>query len=186
MVRSNHVVEECLNLDLSWLMRLGPIRNGQSGEGKITWSNAGDSLLCVRFRLDLRKGGSARLILRSEALCQTIALIASPQHLGGHRWWMRCPETGERLRTLHLPPGGDRFASRKALRLSYRVERISSFDRAFEKLFRAQRRLGARQGLSAGLVRPKGMWANTYALHAKRIAALEIACGEKIVALMSP
>jgi len=57
------------------------------------------------------------------------------------------PVTGERARTLHLPPGGSRFASRKAFGLSYRVERLTRFNRPFEKLFRLQRRLGVRKGL---------------------------------------
>ena len=97
---------------------------------------------------------------------------------------MRCPVTGERARCLYLPPGGAHFASRAALGLSYRVEGLTRFDRPFEKLFRVQRRLGDVQGLCAGLKRPKGMWNRTYARHASRLEALDVACAEKIVALI--
>lgn len=177
-------MEDCLTIDLAWLMRLGPIRDGQAGSGEIEWRVDGDPVRSAQFRLDLQILESAQLTLSGGTINQKIALVAVPQHFGGRRWWLRCPVTGERARTLHLPPAGSRFASRKALGLSYRVERLGRFDRPFEKLFRAQRRLGAAQGLGAGLERPKGMWGRTFARHATRFDALDIACAEKIIALI--
>lgn len=179
------LVEDCLTLDLAWLMRLGPISAGQAGGGEIHWRDGGARIRSARFRLDLRTFDSAHLTLRGETINQTIALVAVPQHFGGHRWWFRCPVTRERARTLHLPPGGTRFASRKAFGLSYRVEWLARFDRPFEKLFRAQRRLGDVQGLGAGLKRPRGMWNRTYARHVTRFDALDFACAEKIVGLVT-
>lgn len=166
-------MEDCLTLDLAWLMRLGPIGDGQAGGGEIIWRIDGEPVQSARYRLDLRDRASARLIVAIDAggigrTPQTIVLTATMQPFGGHRWWMRCPMTGDRVRTLHLRPGDDRFASRKALGLAYRAERLMRFDRPFEKLFRAQRRLGGVQGLGIGLARPKGMWMQTYARHAKR------------------
>ncbi|MDR6846819.1 hypothetical protein [Sphingomonas sp. BE137] len=178
------LVEDCLSLDLAWIMRLGPIGDGQAGSGEIKWRVDGAALRSARFRLDLGKLESATLTICSETISQAVTLTALPQNFGGRRWWMRCPVTGERVRCLYLPPGGARFASRKALGLSYRVERLTRFDRPFEKLFRAQRRLGEVQGLGAGLKRPKGMWNRTYARHACRFDALDVACAEKIVALI--
>ena len=116
---------------------------------------------------------------------QVIALTALPQYLGGHRWWLRCPVTGERVRTLHLPPGGDRFASRKAWGLAYRVERLNRFDRPFEKLFRAQRKLGGAQGLGAELARPKGMWRQTFARHVATLGLRDVVCVDQISALIN-
>jgi len=178
------LVEDCLTLDLAWLMRLGPIRAGQTGNGEIHWQDGGAPIRSARFRIDLRNIDRASLTLSDEIAGQTIALVAVPQHFGGHRWWFRCPVTGERARTLHLPPGGAGFASRKAWGLAYRVEHLTRFDRPFEKVFRTQRKLNGAQGLGLGLARPKGMWLRTYARHVARLEALDVACAEKIVALI--
>lgn len=187
------LVEDCLTLDLAWLMRLGPIREGQAASGEIKWSRDGEPVASAHFRLDLRSAETARLILHYNVtkpkggemvVRQAIALTALPQHFGGRRWWLRCPVTSERLRTLFLPPGGERFVGRKAAGLAYRVERLGRLDRPFEKLFRVQRRLGGPQGLGTGLERPKGMWRRTFARHAARFERHDIACVERIAALV--
>ncbi|MGY4397163.1 hypothetical protein ACVWZA_002354 [Sphingomonas sp. UYAg733] len=178
------LVEDCLTLDLAWIMRLGPMGDGQAGSGEIHWHTDGMHARSAHFRLDLRSVDSAHLTVSSKTVIQRIALVAVPQHFGGRRWWFRCPVTGDRARTLHLPPGGLRFASRKAWTLAYRVERLARFDRPFEKLFRTQRKLSGAQGLGLGLVRPKGMWAKTYVRHAARLEALDVACADKIAALI--
>ncbi len=187
------LVEGCLSLDLAWLMRLGPLREGEAGCGEIKWSQDGNAIGTLRFRLDLRTTETSRLILRytistpggeRRPTRQAIALIALPQHFGGRRWWMRCPVTGARVRKLYLPSSGDRFAGRKAWGLGYRVERISNFDRPFEKLFRLQSKLGGAQGLAMGLERPKGMWRRTHACHLDRFAEFDIACVQELGALI--
>ncbi|WP_374146377.1 hypothetical protein [Sphingomonas sp. 28-63-12] len=178
------LVEDCLTLDLAWLMRLGPIAAGQVGSGEIHWADSGAPVRSARFRLDLRTAHGANLTVSSGAINQSIALVAVAQHFGGHRWWFRCPVTNERARILLLPPEGSRFASRKALKLAYRVERLARFDRSFEKMFRMQRKLNGAQGLGAGLARPKGMWKKTFARHTQRFEIFDIACAEKIAAMI--
>lgn len=188
------LVEDCLTLDLAWIMGLAPIRAGQAGSGKIDWGVDGTVIGSLRFRIDLRAIENAQLVLRytlvtpegdRKPVRQVIALTALPQHLGGLRWWMNCPVTAERARVLYLPPGGDRFACRKAWGLAYRVERLNRFDRPFEKMFRAQRRLGGAQGLGMGLARPKGMWRRTFARHAERFGALDEACLQEVFGVCS-
>jgi len=183
------LVENCLTLDLAWLMRLAPIRAGQTGNGETQWSVDGEQIGTACFRLHLHNDANGVLILThdfgwAKARTQKIPLTTTRQPLGGYRWWMRCPITGRRARTLHLVPGGTIFASRDALGLAYRVERLNHFDRHFEKLFRAQRRLGSAQGLAVELKRPKGMWRRTYVRHAERLEALDIGCAQKIAALI--
>lgn len=181
------LVEDCLSLDLAWLMRLGPIRDGQAGSGEINWSRDGDLVGTAQFRLDLQSAESAQLTLNFyavQSMKQTISLAALPQHFGGQRWWMHCPVTGERVRTLHLPPDGDRFASRNAWALTYRVEHLNRFDRPFEKLFRAQRRLGSGQALGMPLERPKGMWRRTFARHVAVLEQRDLACVEQVAGLI--
>ncbi|MDQ2878985.1 MAG: hypothetical protein M3R41_07905, partial [Pseudomonadota bacterium] len=99
------LVEDCLTLDLAWLMRLGPI-SGKAGGGEIHWYADGVPARSVRFQLNLRAIENAHLTVASETINQTIALVALPQHFGGLRWWFLCPVTGARARTLHLPPDG--------------------------------------------------------------------------------
>ena len=125
------LVENCLTIDLAWLMRLAPIRHGQLGSGEIFWQADGATVRSGKFCLDLRCIDNAHLTIRSQAVTQTIVLVAVPQHFGGYRWWFRCPITGERARTLHLPPGEAYFAARKAWGLAYSVERLArSTDRS--------------------------------------------------------
>ena len=189
------LVEDCLTLDLAWLMRLGPIKLGMSGGGVKTWSIDGQCVSAIRFQLDLRQVDTACLILnydlalpnaQSRAVCQKISLTSTVPNFGGRRWWMLCPVTGARVRKLYLAPHGDRFASRNAIGLGYRVERLNHFDRPFEKLFRLQRKLGCPAGLGAALDRPKGMWKRSYDRHLSHFANIELACGEEIGALIIP
>ena len=178
------LVEDCLTLDLARLMRLGPIRAGLAGDGQMEWSIEGQGIGSIQFRIDLRRPEAAQLILayvlkvegESRVVAQRIRLAFTVPEFGGMRWWMLCPETGKRVRCLHLSPAGDRFASREALGLVYRVERLAHADRPFEKLFRQQGRLGGKRGWSTVPARPKGMWRRTYERHLARLAVLDADC----------
>lgn len=187
------LVENCLTLDLAPLMRLSRVPEGQEGSGELRWSVEGETIGEISFGLDFRMPENARLILNFyapqingelKAVKQTIHLAKTRQHLGGYRWWLFCPITGKRARTLHLPPNGRIFASREALRLCYRVERLDHFDRAFEKMFRVQRRLRQPEGLGTTIERPKGMWRRTFERHLERFLKAEIACMDEIGALI--
>ena len=191
--RSGGLVEDSLALDLAQLMRLGPVREGQRGLGSLSWSLDGVAVGSAWFRIDLRSAEAARLVIvfalagvddrPSRVVRQSFRLGFTVPQFGGRRWWMLCPVTGARVRCLHLAPGGDRFASRKALGLSYRVERLGRLDRPFERLFRAQRRLGGAGG--AEIARPKGMWRRTYRSRLERLAALDADCGAAVLGLMN-
>lgn len=191
--RSGGLVEDSLTLDLAQLMRLGPVRDGQRGLGSLSWRLDGEAVGSAWFRIDLRSVDAAQLVLAfglggdgagRRIVSQRIRLAFTVPQFGGRRWWMLCPVTGERVRCLHLPPGGDRFASRKAWGLSYRVERLGRFDRPFEQLFRAQRRLGVAPGWGAEIARPKGMWRGTYRRRLDRLAALDAGCGAAVRVLI--
>ncbi len=94
----------------------------------------------------------------------TVQLRAEPCTLGGRRWSFRCPRTWRRCRTLYLPNGADRFASRAAYKLAYQSQRISETNRCHAKLARMCRKVGAGySGTEAGLLpRPSGMRRRTY------------------------
>lgn len=182
------LVEDCLTIDLAAFTKAGAIREGWCISGKIEWTGAQFLTGDLSYRLDLRDTARAALTVEAvlpngEAICQVIRLTSTPQPLGGRRWWMLCPVTGKRARTLHLASGQARFASREALGLAYKVERLAHYDRPFEKLFRAQRRLGSPQGLLAGLHRPAGMWRRKFARQFGRFAEIDQACAGALFAL---
>lgn len=185
------LVEDCLALDLARLMRLGPICDGMAAHGEFLWSIDGAKIGAVRFRLDLRFPEAATLDLNFQVtpgnggtrkISQRVFLCSTRPNFGGRRWWMRCPISGKRVRVLYLLPGEEKFAGRSALNLSYRIERVSQFDRPFEKMFRAQRKLGAPQCLGATIERPKGMWRRTFARRSAELDKLDLECAERICA----
>ena len=94
----------------------------------------------------------------------TVEMRAEPCTLGGRRWSFRCPRTWRRCRTLYLPNGACRFASRAAYNLAYQSQRSTEMNRCHAKLARMCRKVGAGyEGTDAGLPpRPKGMRRRTY------------------------
>ena len=185
------LAEDCLAIDIARIMRLGRTKGGAEASGKISWPE-GEQSASVKFWLDLRKTETACLVLdftltvdaQRHPVRQKITLTSTAQNFGGRRWWLRCPVAGARVRKLYLPIGADRFASREAWNLGYRVERLCHFDRPFEKLFRAQRKLGGAQGLTSRLKRPKGMWRRTYFRHLDDCVSLDGECLNAIVGLI--
>lgn len=172
-------MEDCLRLDLAQLMRLGPVRDGMAGDGWLEWRQDGQRLGWIRFRIDLRQPSEARLILEFRAgqgetvrLRQSIRLAFTVPNYGGRRWWLICPYTGQRVRCLYLPPGGARFAGRKALGLAYQVERLGQFDRPFARLHRQRRKLAGEHEP----MRTKGMWQRSYEQRLAALVAADAAC----------
>jgi hypothetical protein len=119
-----------------------------------------------------------------ERVEQRIRLVFTEPNYGGRRWWMICPYKGVRVAKLYLPNGGDRFASRKAWRLGYQSQRVARRDRAFESLFRLQRKLGCEQGYDSWIWRPKGMWNRTFDRYLERFEELDAQCGAEMAMLV--
>ncbi len=157
-------------IDLAWMIRNGMARPGYEKSGILRWNRGGEPSGSISYRADMRELGCERLILdytrgegdEREEVEQSIRITFSEPNFGGKRWWMLCPYRGHRAGKLYLPPGGDRFASRKAWRLGYQSQRISQRDRPFEALNRLQKRLGCPQGWEQRIKRPKGMHRQTY------------------------
>jgi hypothetical protein len=62
---------------------------------------------------------------------------------------------------------------------------VARRDRAFEKLFRLQKKLGCEQGWEAGLYRPRGMHRHTFERHLKRYGELDERCGAEMMGLLA-
>jgi hypothetical protein len=182
-------VESGLTIDIARMLRKGWIQEGCWSAGSLTWSRHGERFAAVGYSYDMADPDAAWLKLNytrtpygrePERVEQRIALTSTRPNFGGRRWWMICPYSGRRVGKLHLPPGGDRFASRVAWRLGYHSQRVAHRDRPFEKLFRLQRKLGSYEGWEAGLRRPKGMWRRTYERHFERYLELDELCAAEM------
>jgi hypothetical protein len=182
-----------LTIDIAEMLRRGWVSDGCTGSGTLHWSRNGERFASIGHRFDLSDADDATLTLRytwtpsggePQQVEQRIALVPTVPNYGGRRWWMLCPFTGRRVRKLHLPPGGGKFASRRAWRLPYRSQRLPKCDRPFEKLFRLQRKLGSPEGWEAGLRRPKGMWRRTFERHFERYLELDAECASEMMGVL--
>jgi hypothetical protein len=105
---------------------------------------------------------------------QVIDLTTRPVHFGGRRWYFVCPRMGELALRLHLPLGAERFASRRAYRLGYAVQRESPRDKAFRRARKARHKIGGADNLSLPLPgKPKWMrWRTFWQLRGEADRAL--------------
>ncbi len=186
-------VEDGLTVDLGLLLRRGWAKDGVLGAGSLSWSSNGEPFATIGHRYDLTNTDNAHLTLTytrtprhgsPEKVEQRICLTYTLPNYGGRRWWMLCPYSGRRVGKLHLPPGGDRFASRRAWRLPYRSQRSAHRDRPFDRLFRLQRKLGSLEGWEAGLRQPKGMWNRTFERHWRRYEELDGQCAIEVMRMI--
>jgi hypothetical protein len=165
---------------------------GARTSGVLSWSLRGERVGSIGYEAFMDEPGEERLELSywrgedhaREHVRQTVRLAATPQPLGGERWWMICPFSGARVGKLYKPPFGDRFAGRQTWRLGYASQRLSREDRPFEAARRIQRKLGCDEGWGGVLIRPKGMHHATFARHLDRYLTLEGRCNATMLALM--
>lgn len=187
-------VEDGLTINLSLMFRQGWARDGASGTGTLTWSSRGEPFATTGYRYDMTDPDNACLTLiytrtprdgLSKHVEQQIRLTSTRPTYGGRRWWMICHYSGRRVGKLHIPPSGDRFASRQSWRLAYSSQRSAHRDRPFDKLFRLQRKLGSEEGWEAPLRRPKGMWRRTYERHLEYYWQLDDRCGVEMAGVLA-
>ncbi len=179
------IVEHCKVIDLALMFRRGSLAEHCSGGGSLSWSCGGEPAGSIAYHYDLSDLDDASMTLSYRRKPyggdwiderQFVRLVHTAPRFGGRRWWMICPVRGHRVAKLYLPNSGDIFAGRKAWRLGYRSQRVTSRDAQFERLFSLQRKLGCDQGWDAGLFRPKGMWHRTFERHLDRYWELNDEC----------
>ena len=124
------VVEDCLVLSIADLVREKVIVSGAVQRGVLAWSRAGQQPDAqVNYEADLLTDKHAAIQLRyriddRDESYHVWLRYTEPQY-GGRRWWFKCPLTGDRVAKLYLPPGQNRFASRRAYGLAYSSSRKS-------------------------------------------------------------
>ena len=140
------VVEDCLALDANRLMRDGVLRAGVRLSSGLTWTDGrtGAVLGSVGFAVDTTDPGDPWVRLSytvdpsDAAVEDRVGLCTTRPHLGGLRWWFRCPgppggaPCGRRAGKLYLPPDERHFGCRRCHALTYTSCRESrQFDTAF-------------------------------------------------------
>ena len=166
-------VESGLTLDLQRLFKSGWLKADARTSGLLRWTlvSTGEETASIGFESNLgQETGYVQLcwtstIQRSgeKRQCENrITLTTSPQPFGGRRWLFVCPHTGDNATKLHLPPGADTFASRKAYRLGYRSQRESPRDRSLSRAFALREKISGKGGICTSIEKPKGMHARTF------------------------
>jgi hypothetical protein len=171
--RGRPTVENSLTLDLQRLFKTGWLKVNVRTSGLLQWTlvRTGQETASVGFESDLGEE-SGYVQLRWTSTNQRsgeksprenrITLTTSRQPFGGRRWFFICPRTGHNATKLHLPPGADAFASRKAYGLGYRSQRESPRDRSLTRAFALRGKIGGKGGICTSIERPKGMHARTF------------------------
>jgi len=132
-------IEDGLTLDINKLIRDGNIRPGQWCSGTLRWTRvaSGEEVDSIGYEANLTAQDQAwvRLHYRvnDEPQDYRVTLEMTQPNYGGRRWWFRCPATGWRVAKLHLPPGGQIFASRRAYGLAYQSQCERAYDRALTR-----------------------------------------------------
>jgi hypothetical protein len=120
------LVESCLTLSVNELLRRGVLAPGSRTRGVISWLGPmGDVAASVSYEADMVDPHRSWLRLRFSTplpggarrqVDQRVMLATPRTAFGTRRWFM---DEAERVACLHLPPGGDRFRSRRAYGLVY-------------------------------------------------------------------
>ena len=84
-------------------------------------------------RMDVDEPPQTHLILNYKSgeqdVEQSVSIDPLPQHFGGWRPWLRCPDCRRRCKYVYLPPEGSmpvrRFACRQCHHLTYRSSNLS-------------------------------------------------------------
>jgi hypothetical protein len=177
------IVGNGLTLDLYKLIRDGAFSPGHTASGTLTWTRNDEYIGSIGYNSDLSgpASGSVRLHYNHEDKPEDyrVSLTTTRPHFGGVRWWFICPVNGSRAAKLHLPSGGNIFASRQAFDLAYHSQNETYSDRMLTKAQDIRRNLGG----SASLVdpfpdKPKGMhWTTYWRLHDQSEKSANMALG---------
>ena len=162
---------ECLKLDINEFTDV--LGTDGSHTGTVSW---GDAEIQVAVPQDDTEddGRQVRLNYTTTREGDTtehdyvIETTRTSCNFGGSRPWWRCPRCWDRVGTLYLPPGRERFACRDCHDVAYTSSRASgNDDRTLRMRFnRIRRKLGAGAASPSSLAyrpdRPKGMHQDTY------------------------
>lgn len=166
-------VEASPYLDVNILRREGLLVPNCRAAGTFSWSTWYEEVQAT-FTLKTSNSDGVMVLQVPGETDQHLRFTSSPAPLGGHRWWFECPSRDIRVCRLYRPPGGRRFASRKAWRLVYASTRLQPYERALRRAQQIRRRLGGAPSLDAPWpLKPKWMRQATYRQHLATLEQLE-------------
>jgi len=141
--RYSGTVEGSLQLDVNRLVRDGTIRQGNQGNGVITWAGLRPSSVGYEVQCFIENGyirlqyTVSRMGWEDRVLNYSIELYTTKPHFGGVRWWFICPnEECEKMVTkLYQPSGAYYFLCRKCNNLTYQSCRDSGkYDSLYKQM----------------------------------------------------
>jgi hypothetical protein len=145
-------LEDGLKLDLNCLIRDGGAKTGELRHRSISWRRARsrNMISSASIETDLRPGQRGWLTITSGQFEQRIQLCSLARTFGGVQWYFVCPAMACRASVLWMPPGGDRFLSRRAWgrHVAYGSQFATRYDRALTAFQRLRYQLGAPQYVS--------------------------------------
>ena len=130
-------VEECLDLDISELVKAGALKDPPGKPWVLRWPTQENPRIS-RFKME-NCGKDIRLSYavvnnvsrRMDHMDYAVGIVRTPCHFGGSRRWFLCPfpkegrPCGRRVGKLYLLPGGKYFGCRQCHNLAYQSQRES-------------------------------------------------------------
>jgi hypothetical protein len=174
-------IEDALSISVSDLFSL--VRR-VSSSGELTWTDKQEQrLLTAKYALLLDECSGTLSISHEVRDPKTqqrrtadypIFLDTTRPHLGGQRWWFRCPYTSRRAMKLYLFPSSEKFCCRTALHPvpTYLIQRVSGLKKATLRRWALRERMGSDDSLFT-LSKPKGMHHRTFVEYQRQDVALE-------------
>lgn len=95
-----------------------------------------------------------------EEINQPVYMTTSACHLGGHRYWFRCPKCAKRVAKLYT--NNSPFACRHCCDLNYQSQHEQLHERVARKAHKMRDRLGWPRGFCNVGSKPKGLHWSTY------------------------
>jgi len=136
-------VEECLDLDIAELKRVGALTAG--AKSTCTWQNTkGKELASIAIYADTNEIGLRYAVCiegrAAESVDCNIAIAYTACNFGGKRPWFVCPGCLRRVGRLYLHR--DRFRCRRCHDLAYTSQQKSEMDRLLDKIQAIRAKLG--------------------------------------------
>ena len=147
---NNGSLDATLRLDIRVLRRRGFLKPGTitAGLQRWTWMATGEESGSVWLTVNLNDPDAGFVTVSckvdGEPRSQEIRLASRPMRYGGRRYYFVCPRQG-RLCEVLASISGD-FASRQALKLTYRSQSAALADRVRERAWALEERLWPEKG----------------------------------------
>jgi hypothetical protein len=168
----HYLVEHSRTVSVAALVRAGYLREGLRRVGGWQWQgNDARPAASIGLELDLVPPAFRYCLAytighKSEPVRQTGAMVTTPLHFGGVRWWFACPRCGRRCGKLYLPPSATLFGCRRCYSLRYAVQRADRGDRLYRRARRLVQQMGGdiENPISTAAVtrKPRGMHQRTF------------------------